>query len=300
MAPRVDLFVAALAADGAGNLYVGYRGDTGGLSWPYYWIQKRDPQGNWSVMATHGLFLGWVEDLKALAVDTEGNLYVAERFNEVRMRDAQGLWSVIATKGEALGQVTNPTALAVDTAGNLYVAEYVIYRPAYGYSGVNRIQKRDAQGNWSVVDGPYDGAYGRVSALAVDSAGTLYVAMDVGDPSEYPIFRFWKRDAQGNWSMIATEGHAPGQVIDVPALAADTAGNLYVAEMIDYAGWTSRIQKRDAQGNWSVLATDGQAIGQVSFDSLYRYGAGLAVDAAGNLYVAEAGNNRVQKFTPLP
>ena len=55
---------------------------------------------------------------------------------------------------------------------------------------------------------------------------------------------------EGNWSVIATYGKAPGQVGWVTALAADAAGNLYVAE------WDpGRIQKRDTQGNWSVIDT---------------------------------------------
>jgi hypothetical protein len=72
----------------------------------------------------------------------------------------------------------------------------------------------------------------------------------------------------------------------------DTAGNLYVAEWDE---WDSiRIQKRDAQENWSVIATAGNALGQVG-DNV-----GLGVDGAGNLYVADGDNNRVQKYTPGP
>jgi DNA-binding beta-propeller fold protein YncE len=69
----------------------------------------------------------------------------------------------------------------------------------------------------------------------------------------------------------------------------DAAGNLYVAD--DANG---RVQKRDARGDWSVVATYGSAPGQV------RYPSGLAVDGAGNLYVADIGNDRVQKYTPAP
>jgi DNA-binding beta-propeller fold protein YncE len=68
----------------------------------------------------------------------------------------------------------------------------------------------------------------------------------------------------------------------------DTAGNLYVAEWDDVSG---RIEKRDAQGNWSVIATYGEAPAQVAGPTT------LAVDAAGNLYVADSGNNRVQEYT---
>ncbi len=60
------------------------------------------------------------------------------------------------------------------------------------------------------------------------------------------------------------------------------AGNLYVA-----AG--PGIWKRDTQGKWSFLATAGDALGQVHAPTA------LTLHAAGNLYVADTGNNRVQK-----
>src|SRR5207244_10481093 len=122
--------------------------------------------------------------------------------------------------------------IAVDTAGNLYL-------------GGKSIQKRDAQGGWSIV------ATQSASALAIDAAGNVYAA------EGYPDSRIKKRDAQGNWSVIATNGSAPGSIMDAAgnlALAVDAAGSLYV---VDWPGpnfgW--RIQKRDAQGNWSAITT---------------------------------------------
>src|SRR5207253_1742915 len=108
-----------------------------------------------------------------------------------------------------------------------------------GYPG--RIQKRNAQGHWSIL------TPGGASALAADGAGNLYV-VDQGDS------RIWKRDAQGHWSVITTYGSALGQVASPEALAADTAGNLYIAEG---DRWPSkpRIVKQDALGNWSVIAS---------------------------------------------
>jgi hypothetical protein len=46
--------------------------------------------------------------------------------------------------------------------------------------------------------------------------------------------------------------------------------------------------------NWSVIATEGSAVGEVNIS----LGPGLAADGAGNLYEADAGNSRVQKYTP--
>jgi DNA-binding beta-propeller fold protein YncE len=133
------------------------------------------------------------------------------------------------------------------------------------------------------------------SRLTVDAAGNLYVA-DLGDG----YGRIQKRDAQGNWSVITTWGTNIGQVESPLALAVDRADNLYVADLS--GDGLGRIQKRDAQGIWSVIASGGSGAGQVFFylDSYVNSTAGLAVDAAGNLYVADRGNNRVLKYTPAP
>jgi DNA-binding beta-propeller fold protein YncE len=79
---------------------------------------------------------------------------------------AAGTWSVIPFP-EKHGQIDYPGALAVDTAENLYVAD-----PDNG-----RIEKRDAQGNGSVI-ATYGDALGQVdtpTSLAADTAGNLYV-----------------------------------------------------------------------------------------------------------------------------
>src|SRR5947209_1982841 len=90
--------------------------------------------------------------------------------------------------------------------------------------------------------------------------------------------------AQGTWSVISLP-QKPGEVIYPSCVAVDAAGELFVA---DNGGGAHRIQKRDAQGNWSTIAAAGSAIGQVDF-GYYEgyYGAGLGVDGAGNLYVAD-------------
>jgi sugar lactone lactonase YvrE len=279
--PGEFLILTALAVDTAGNLYVADWVNNGR-------IQKRDAQGNWSVLVTYGPAPGQVAHPTALATDAGGNLYVADD-GRIRKRDAQGNWSDITlADGTDLGEA--PMALAVDTAGNLYVADSDYDAVTTEYP--RRIEKRDALGNWSVIapHGPDLGEVLYPTALAADTAGNLYVA-DWGDDGG----RIQRRDAQGNWSVIAPPGDALGQVAGLAALAVDGAGNLYVTDR-----GNRRIQKRDAQRNWSVIATAGIDIGQFYFPPYYLPVA-LAVDGAGNLYVADdSGNARVQVYTPSP
>jgi hypothetical protein len=80
--------------------------------------------------------------------------------------------------------------------------------------------------------------------------------------------------AQGTRPVISLP-RQPGDGINPRALAVDAAGNLYVADVSSPDYKRSRIQKRDAQGNWSVIPTQGTD----------AYRRALAADAVGNLYV---------------
>src|SRR4029079_14156687 len=133
-----------------------------------------------------------------------------------------------------------------DGAGDLYVVE------AGGDAGP-QVQQRDARGNWwgIATHGWGRGQVGCPTALASANDGSLYVA-EVDD-DYYDNARIQQRDAQGNWSVIATFGSAPGPGSHPIALAADGTGSLYVVDLPD--GWyNARLQRRDAQGNWSVIA----------------------------------------------
>ncbi|MDR2208342.1 MAG: hypothetical protein LBE22_05145, partial [Azoarcus sp.] len=77
-------------------------------------------------------------------------------------------------------------------------------------------------------------------------------------------------------------------------ITSDAAGNLYVAD-----GGNHRIRKITPAGEVSTLAggEEGFADG-VGSDAEFDHPSGIAIDAAGNLYVADGGNHRIRKITP--
>jgi tripartite motif-containing protein 71 len=85
-----------------------------------------------------------------------------------------------------------------------------------------------------------------------------------------------------------SQGNANGQFNSLLGLAADSSGNVYVADYM-------RIQKFSTTGTFlTKWGSQGNANGQ--FNSLL----GLAVDSSGNVYVADTQNHRIQKFSTIP
>ena len=115
-------------------------------------------------------------------------------------------------------------------------------------------------------------------------AGNVYVV----DSDNNRIQKF---DEDGafitKWGSL---GGGNGQFIYPAAVATDTAGNVYVTEQKDVWGY-DRIQKFDKDGNFiTQWGSEGNADGQ------FNYPTGVALDAVGGVYVADSGNNRIQKF----
>ena len=106
-----------------------------------------------------------------VAVDTAGDVYVADEYNH-RIQKFGGSGNFLTewgTYGSGDGQFKYTAGVAVDFAGNVYVVDYYNHR----------IQKFGSSGNFLSKWGAYgsgDGQFNGTEGVAVDSAGNVYVA----------------------------------------------------------------------------------------------------------------------------
>ncbi|MEE8391829.1 MAG: hypothetical protein V3S14_13675, partial [Anaerolineae bacterium] len=148
--------------------------------------------------------------------------------------------------------------------------------------------------------GTEPGQFERPNGIAIDTAGFVYVA----DTGNHRIQKF-TADGQfvaawGQNSTVETETGLPQGFNEPWGIAVSpSAGNIYVADT-----WNHRIQKLDATGNpvlaWGLFGQSGPGdVGGQSTvrDLVHFYGPrSVAIDASGQVYVADTGNKRIQVF----
>jgi sugar lactone lactonase YvrE len=225
-----------------------------------------------------------------VAVDANGNIAVVEdygRGERLIMLDASGVPQF--TIGEAgVGGSDNDhfgeaDAVAFDTSGNIYVAD----------CSNHRIQIFTSGGVYSATLGSYgqgDYEFDCPRGVAFDSSGKLYVA----DATNQRIQIF-----DSSLTYIATIGETgvPGSDNDhfrwPQDVEVDGDGNIYIVDTDN-----QRVQKFDSSHAWKMtLGVTGECAADVSEDfEHFCTPMGIAVDGAGNVYVAAYWNPRVQVF----
>jgi streptogramin lyase len=259
-----------LALDSQGNIYVTDVGNTDSR------VVKLSPSGQ-QLAAWH--LQGSVPQPWGIELDKQNDVYVTDDI-EGTIQKFSSTGQPLATFGQAgsgPGQFILPYGIDVDPAGNIYVAD----------SGNNRIQKLSPIGQPLAqfgTKGTTPGQFDSPNDLALDSQGNIYVA-------DWSNERIQKLSPTGQpllaWGSF---GDAPGQFRLPADVALDSQGNVYVA---DEQG--SRVKEFSSSGQvlhiWQndplkSLKDPGQ------FDRVY----GVAVDAKGNIYVADHYNARIQKL----
>ena len=230
---------------------------------------------------------------QGVAVDAAANIYVIDNGNgRLRKIDSQGIVATLAGSGDSRyprtgGPVqadsvslTSPRGAALDSAGNFF------------FTDTGSLWKLTPEATILAVS-PLGGRFS--SGVASDAVGNVYVA----DTSNS---RVQKVDTSGTITTLAVTG-TPGfsgdggpatdaQLRYPYGLAADAVGNVYVSD-----SYNNRVRKVDLSGTITTLAGTGQAgysgDGGPATEAQVDFPSALAVDIAGNVYVAEG--SRVRK-----
>lgn len=156
---------------------------------------------------------------RALALDQEGNLWVADTGNErVIEYSAEGEpLDVFGGAGAAIGQFLEPVGLAIDQAGNFYIADTWNRRIQIFDADLNPLRQIDvaAWDSQSVVNKPY---------LAVDAEGSIYVT----DPEGYRVIKYGK-DGQVRAAWGVPGSDLAGMQLPT-GIALNAAGQIYIAD----------------------------------------------------------------------
>jgi sugar lactone lactonase YvrE len=247
------------------------------------------------------------------AVDAQGNLYIADNTNHrVRKVSPAGVITTVAGDGVPGyggdgGQATSarlnfPDGVAVDSHGDLFIAD----------SLNNRVREVSPAGVITTVAGNgsagYSGDGGQATSAALDNptgvavgpGGVLYIADEANE-------RVREVHANGIITTVAGTGGAGfsgdggpagSAELNTPvAVATDSQGDLYIA---DGSNW--RVRKVDANGTITTIAGNGTAgfsgDGGQATSAEISFPRGIAVDQAGNVYIADLNNYRVRRVTP--
>ena len=253
---------------------------------------------------------GKFNEPRDIAVDQEGNVYVADTGNRrIQKFDSQGEFLLAWSGGEA--NFVEPLAVVVTSQGQILVLDSEpgwIYRFTADGEPLGRFGGPEAQ-------------FFHPRGMAIDGQDNIYIA-DTGG------CRIVKYDTNGNkLTQFGEKGSAPGQLLEPTDVAITPWGDLYVADTSN-----RRIQRWDNfgryQAEWAIpvaspyngphlapaadgslfvttpeehqvrrYSPEGELLGQWGGPEHFRIPVGLTLDEDGNLYVADTLNHRIQQFS---
>jgi sugar lactone lactonase YvrE len=252
--------------------------------------------------------------IEGIALDAFGNVFVADTENSVVGRiAANGLLTIMAGNGIAgysgdggpatSASLNSPRGIAIDGLGNLYIADCLNHR----------VRKVNSAGIITTIAG--SGSYGfggdgglgvtaqlnQPLAVAVDVAGNLYIADSQNQRlrkiSSNGIITTVAGNGTGGYS--GDGGPGPSGSIFLPSgLTLDSKGNVYFTTVFGLGGVgpPATIRELDSDGILSTVAEGVYFSGSGSSSGLTGP-IGIALDAAGNVYFADASQSYVGEVT---
>ena len=301
----------SLATDSAGNVYTTetFTRNVGGRSYTGIdTIRKTTPSGAVSLLAGESAKFNYPD---GVAVDSAGIIYVADSDNhricKITPRRFFGN-DVITFTGPAgddgsadgtgaAARFSEPRGVTTDSADNIYVTDRNSIRKITP-AGVATTFAGDASSSGSVDGHGVAARFNTPLGVATDRAGNVYLS----DSANHTIRKITPAGVVSTFAGKASvkgsdDGAGAAARFNYPyGVATDREDNLYVADASN-----STIRKITSAGVVSTFA--GKAGVKGSKDGAgaaarFDFPQGVAVDSAGNIYIADRGNYTIRKITP--
>ena len=281
---RVRKIAAGIITTVAGNGSLGFSGDHG-------------PAVNAQLCS-----VGGAENGSGLAVDSTGNLYIADTCNYRVRKVSGGIITTIAGNGISgfagdngsapAAELVNPVAVATDLSGNIYIADANRVRWISG-GNITTLAGGAAAGFGGDLTPAASAQLSGPNGLATDAAGDLFIA-DTGNSRIREISNGIIMTVAGSASAgFAGDGGSPvaAQLNNPFGVAIDGSNNIFIA---DYGN--SRLREI-TNGKIGTVAGGGASLGDkgLAISAQLFLPGGVALDAAGNVYIADSDNNRIRK-----
>ena len=278
-----------VAVDASGNIYVADNQN--------HKIRKITQQGEVTTLAGSGV-AGFADGIGAtaqfdsprgIAVDTDGNVYVADAYNNrIRKITPSGVVSTLAGSVRGfydgtgdVAQFNTPSGVAVDATGNVYVAD----------SSNSKIRKITPSGVVSTFAGSTSGfadatgtaaKFKQPMGIAIGSSGSIYVADTFNDKvRKITTAGVVTSIAGGAWGF--SDGIGAAASFKAPrSIALDNTENIYIADTFNH-----KLRKISATGEVTTIATD---------TADFSFLKGVGIDAAGTIYITDD-YSKIQKIT---
>ena len=246
---------------------------------------------------------------RGIVSDPAGNVYFCDfNNNRVRKISTTGVVTTVAGTGVAgyngdniagpAARLSSPYRVAMDAAGNLYIAD----------PGNNRIRMLAPNGVITTIAGNGNAAFSGDGGPAtkaslsyaedavVDPSGNIYIADSGNNVIRKITTNGIITTIGGNTQQGYSGDGGPatrGSLYLPVSLAVDPAGNVYFSDQ-----GNNVVRKIDTNGMMSTIAGTGAfgfaGDGGPATSAMFNNPAGVALDAAGNLYVIDVGNSRLR------